>query len=332
MRLLVGIAAALSTLFYTASACADQAQLQALLAKHFLRNHHAVPLHNNGDVKSGDVLHMPDEGTFVSRNVCYKLAPPRYLNLDAEFIQTTKEIAGEVGGTLPVEKIVEVEAAIGGKLRQIESIVLDPFEEEQPQGGYSVLLQPNSDAKCNIIRDILAGKTKEYILATRVFHGIGNALASLDVSGQGTINADIEKRIKAILGATPRLSVKGSGANVSLEYSKSPDEHSLAVQSAVVNPPQLARIYLKYRTENGFQLELRVYEYMTGSDPGFLETVRIAIGELLRVMEIRAESPAALYEQVFGGEGAVSFPEANVPQEQWNALATVAAAHEIIAQ
>ena len=52
MRLTIGIAAVVSALFCSAPASADQAQLQALLAKYFLRYHHAVPLHNNGDVKS----------------------------------------------------------------------------------------------------------------------------------------------------------------------------------------------------------------------------------------------------------------------------------------
>jgi hypothetical protein len=85
-------------------------------------------------------------------------------------------------------------------------------------------------------------------LVTRVFYGIRNALVSLDFSGKVMASADIEKRIKALLGATSRLKVQGSGASVTLEYSKSPDERSLAVQSAVINPQQLAGIYLKYRT------------------------------------------------------------------------------------
>ena len=44
----------------SAPATATQQQLQARLAKHFLSTHHAVPLHNSGEVKSGDVLHMPE--------------------------------------------------------------------------------------------------------------------------------------------------------------------------------------------------------------------------------------------------------------------------------
>jgi hypothetical protein len=315
-----------------AEAGQQQLQLRALLAKHFLSIHQAVPLHNNGEVKSGDVLHMPEEATFTSRDKCYKLPmPPRYLSLDAEFIQTTVDVAAEVGGALPLQRIAQIEASIGGKLRQVESIVLDPLSQEEPQGGYSALLNPNPVPECGIIRNILAGKAKDYILATRVFYGIQNALVSLDLGGKVAISADIEKKIKALLGTTLKLNVKASGSYATLEYSKSPDERSLAVQSAVVNPQQLARIYLQYRTENGFQLELRVREYLTGSDPGLLETARIAIGQLLSIMEVRQPSVAALYSQVFGGDGAVRATEANIPRAQWNALATVAAAHEIVA-
>jgi hypothetical protein len=73
-------------------------------------------------------------------------------------------------------------------------------------------------------------------------------------------------------------------------------------------------------------------EYVTGSSPGVLETPRIAIRELLSLMEVREASAGALYSRVFGGDGAVRTTEASVPQAQWRALATVAAAHEIVGQ
>ena len=58
------------------------------------------------------------------------------------------------------------------------------------------------------------------------------------------------------------------------------------------------------------------------------------IGRLLSVApDIRRRSPEqAVAGLSFGGEGALDSSKANIPQEQWNALATVAAAHEIIAQ
>ena len=62
-------ALACATIFFLSnvSARANQQQLQALLAKYLIANHQAIPLHNNGSVKSDDVLKMPEEATYLSR-------------------------------------------------------------------------------------------------------------------------------------------------------------------------------------------------------------------------------------------------------------------------
>jgi len=75
--------------FLNGEAAANQQQFQAVIAKHFLQNHHAIPLHNNGNVKSGDVLKMPDEATYLSRGKCYPLPPVRYTSLSSEYIRTS---------------------------------------------------------------------------------------------------------------------------------------------------------------------------------------------------------------------------------------------------
>jgi hypothetical protein len=115
-----------------------------------------------------------------------------------------------------------------------------------------------------------------------------------------------------------------------LEYSKSPEPRSLAVQSAFINTDRLAKIYLSYHTQQrGIQLEWLVYEYITGSAPDLLQKIRILTDALLRQMEVRQASAAALYQSVFGGRETPKYP---VPKEQWNAFATVAAAHEIVGE
>ena len=92
-----------------------------------------------------------------------------------------------------------------------------------------------------------------------------------------------------------------------MQYAKSPEPQSLAVQSAFVNPKQLARIYLAYHTQQrGIALELLVYEYITGSEPGVLHRICIAISSLLQGMEVRQSSPAALSSSVLSGEWSVA--------------------------
>jgi hypothetical protein len=311
------------------SARANQQQLQALLAKYFIANHQAIPLHNNGKVKSGDVLKMPEEATYLSRDKCYKLPPVNYTSLNIDLIRTTSELAGEAGGQIPTQKIAEVEAELKGKLRETATILIDPLSQEEPPKGYADLQKTTGAPECTIIADIWAKYPKGLILVTRVFHGSLNAISTIDVTGSLKVDAKVEdQNLNKILGGKPQVTLKADGSVLQLEYSKSPEPQSLAVQSALVNIEQLAKIYAAYHTQQrGIQLEWLVYEYITGTEPGLLERIQIAINNLLQQMEVRQASAAALYESVVSpGDAAVE----TVPQEQWRAFATVAAGHEIV--
>ena len=123
---------------WIAPVAADELQLQATLAKYFLQVHHAIPLFNNPSVRSGDVLHMPDEDTFLAREKCFQLPPVQYRDLGIEFIETSPAVAAEAGGTIPVDKIGQIEASAGGKLVQNASILLDPFNGDGVPGGRAV--------------------------------------------------------------------------------------------------------------------------------------------------------------------------------------------------
>jgi hypothetical protein len=324
-----GVAFFAAALLWVAPTMANQPQLQAVLAKYFLQVHHAIPLDNNPSVRSGDVLHMPDEGTFVAREKCFHLSPVQYRDLGIEFIQTSPTVVAEVGGAIPVNKIGQIEASVGGKLVENASLLLDPFNADEPPGGYAVLQHPSNSDYCGIIANIWAGQAPDYVLVTRVLHGSLNAWAELWLSGNAKVSADLEKEVQTILGSTPEVHVKGSGSYRRMQYSRSPQPRSLAIQSAVIRPDELARIYLRYRTPNGEQLALLVQEYLTGSDPGLLQRARVALIELLHELELWRGTVRALYASVFSGEKAVDAQTVRIPQEQWNAFATVAAAHRI---
>jgi hypothetical protein len=218
---------------------------------------------------------MPDEGTYLARDKCFHLQPIEYKELGAEFIQTSPAIAAEVGGAIPVDEIGKIEASVGGTLIQQATIVLDPFNEDEPPGGYAALRHPDNSGDCGIVTDIWAGEAPDYLLATRVLHGSLNAWAALLLSGNAKVSGGLEKEVQTLLGAEPEVHVKGSGSDFRLQYSRSPQPRSLAIQSAVINPDELARIYLLYRTPDSEQLALLVQEYLTGSGPDLLERVRL---------------------------------------------------------
>lgn len=92
---------------------ANQQQYRALMTKFFLSpNRYAIPLFSNGNVKSGDVLKMPQEATYLSRNACYDLKDVKYTSLNSESLKTSFDIAGQIGGSIPLQKIAAVEAEL----------------------------------------------------------------------------------------------------------------------------------------------------------------------------------------------------------------------------
>jgi hypothetical protein len=273
---------------------ADELQLQAILTKYFLRVHHAIPLFNNPTVRSGDVVHMPDEGTYLAREKCFQLPAVQYRDLGIEFIETVPDVAAEAGGTIPVDKIGRIEASAGGKLAQKNSILLDPFNGDGVPGGYAALQHPNNSSECGIVSKLWSGQSSDYVLVTNVLHRSLNNWAELRLSGNASASADLEKEVQTIIGSDPQVHVKSSGSYFRLQYSRSPQPRSLAIQSALVSPDELARIYFRYRVPNGEQLALLVQEYLTDSEPGLLERIRLSVIELLHEMELWRGTVGAL--------------------------------------
>jgi hypothetical protein len=133
-----------------------------------------------------------------------------------------------------------------------------------------------------------------------------------------------------MVGSSPQVKTELDGSSIKIQYSKSANEHSLAVQSAFIVPEELARIYFAARTENGVRLKALVREALTGSEPNFLTKVRIEIEDLLLALDLRKPSTGDLYVSVFTGEKTVPTEKLEHAQDQWEAFATVAAAHELV--
>lgn len=314
---------------------ASEQQLRALMAKHFLQNYHAIPLHVNGAVESGDVLKFPNEAKALSRRVCYNLPNVSPKALQSTFIQTTAGIAGRVGGTISPQRIAEVEAVVNGRLHQNALISLEPLAREEPSVGINALAAPKNIPECALIGKLLSGSSHDHILVTAVFHGKQNARLTFDLSGSLDASATfrIHEQVQRILGPAPRAQVGLSGSQLTLAYSKSPAPHSLAVQSAVINERRLATIYLLRDAATKYELEKRVEEYLTGRDPSLYLKFRTAIESILLQLGLQQpSSPQELYSSIFSGDGAAPRETTQVPQSHWNFFAILAAAYELIAR
>lgn len=335
IRACVTIALITPLLFESTKARANQQQqYRALMTKFFLSpNRYAIPLFSNGNVKSGDVLRMPQEATYLPRTTCYDLKKVRYTSLNSEFVKTSFDIAAQVAGSIPLQKIAEIEAELGGKLATDTSIMLDPLSQDEPQEGIAALQSPKSDRNCDVIRNVLRGADTNHILVTRVFHGRQKAVASIAIAGNARLDASItERRIREILGSSPSVRLSVSGSTATVQIARSPDELSLAVQSALIKPRELARIYAQSQARSQYQLELLVEEYVTGSEPNALSRTRILVQTALKELGLYFGPVGNLYSAVFSGEGAVPLAQAasDISPNHWRALAVVAAAHEIV--
>jgi hypothetical protein len=328
------IALILPVLFRSTEAHANQQQYRALMTKFFLSpNRYAIPLFSNGNVKSGDVLRMPQEATYLPRKACYDLKNVKYTSLNSESLKASFDIAAQAGGSIPLQKIAAIEAELGGKLRTDSSIILDPLSQEEPREGIAALQKPNADQKCDVIRSILRGSEADHILVTRVFHGKQSAIASIAVAGGAQLDARIkEKRIRDILGSAPDIHLAVSGSTATVQIAKSPDALSLAVQSALIKPRELARIYARTQSGSQYQLEWLVEEYIRGSEPNALWKTQTALQIALKELGLFFGSVGKLYSAAFSGDGAVPLAQAasDIPPSHWRALAVVAAAHEIV--
>ena len=328
----IKIGCAAFVLINTRTAFADQQELQAVLANHFLRHHYAIPLHSNGNVKSGDLLHMPEEATLAPRDTYYNLPPVRYTRIPNEYVQTSSSLAAEAGGQMPVRWVRKIEAEIGGKLEFGQSILLAPLSQEEPPGGYAVLEQPKSTPTCAVNFRTLNGTAKDLILVTRVFHGSLAAEATSALGDGAKIGADIGKKLQEFVGGDFKVQAQVSGSTFTLQYSKSEGEHSLAAQSAFIDPEKFAKIYFASRTDNGILLDALVRRALTGYEPDVVIKVRVIINNLLRSLGLKEASARALYSSAFSGERTVPMVKANPPQEHWDLFAIIAAAHEYVAE
>lgn len=106
---------------------------------------------------------------------------------------------------------------------------------------------------------------------------------------------------------------------------RSPDELSLAVQSAFIKPRELARIYAQSQAKNQYQLELLVEEYITGSEPDTLFRTQKLLEVTLKELGLFFGSVRSLYSAAFGGDGAVLLAQAaaDIPSDHWRALAVL---------
>jgi len=334
------MAICLTTISLAASpAKADEAKFKAILLEYFLAEQKAIPLFINHNVVSGDVLQLGDEQVRVSRRVCYNLDAPSYRRVEKQISANSFAFDGLLGGSATVDEIAKLALEVKGDISKSVSVTLDPLSREQPPQGTYVLGQPKAIDDCAPIRQIFGGVNDSIIVVAAVLHGVVKAVSSLElkggVSGSAEIsNEQLKDLIEKYIGKTPEVTGEVNGSRVTLDIALAPQPMSLAAQAYLIQPTRLAQLYVKYAKSEG-EIRQLLHQYYEETDPSSLSKIRHALHDSLQEIGLYYEGWVLLIRSIFGGEGAKPLDEEtlnSIPQEQWNALADVAAANEIAAQ
>lgn len=310
----------------------EESQFRAAVTKYFLQNHRAIPIRSNGNVRSGDVIRLPEEATLVSRDVCYNMPSPVYRSLASGSYDISILGATEFALNIPINKIIEFQANIGQNSKISSQVVLDPFSEEQPLGGFSILDNPRRDSRCEVIKDIFNHTSDADVLVTRVFHGRQSARISLGFSNSSNISAAATlPKLKKWLGNVADVEAKVQNDSIIiLSSSFSPAPQSLAIQSAFVDLNLLAAIHLRVSARSAYDLELMVNEYIRSEDPGALKKLAREIDIALKSFGYNWMDANQLYMMVFAGKNS-RYPIEKASEQEIVSFSNVAAATEIAA-
>jgi hypothetical protein len=326
------LAAAL-ILMCTPCGASEEYKYRAIMAKYFISQHSAMPLFNNGSAMSGSALTLPEEATRYSRDQCYSLDPPAYRNLGKEVVASKGAAALEAQGSGTAYRVVDVLGRVGVATASSNQIFVT-LSQEEPQRGKTKGLALLADPKpaCSELIALFNGARSRTILVTRVFWGTVQATTSFKVSGAvgAEAKARLGKDLAKVLGATPQISADASGSNLVIQINSATQPRSLAVQSAVVNPQVLARVYAAATGRNATlaQLENQVAEYL-GTDRSAAQRIATNIRSLLIELHLIERDPQEFYDDLFSG---IKPPGASMEDRDpkvWSAVGTVASAVEI---
>lgn len=326
---------ALSLACLPCHASEDGYKYRAIMAKYFISQHSAIPLFSNSAVKSGSVLLLRTEATRYSRQLCYSLDEPSYRELGKFSVASQGAASLDMSGSATAYKVLDVVGKAGATTTNSDRIDLSLSQEEPQRGGVkglSLLFSPRP--ACAEVPALLAGSPSHTILVTRVFWGTAQARTSIGMAG--TIDVDARARLgkdlAKILGATPQISADAAGHNVVIQINSTTQARSLAVQSAIVNPEVLARVYTAANGQNGTlaKFENQVAEYL-GADRSAAQTIATGIRSMLIELKIIKRDPQEFYDDLFSGTKPPGAPVNcdNRDAKVWEAVGTVASAVEI---
>ncbi len=202
------IAAALFLQFATGivGAQADDGvqQYKAAVTKIFLGLYGAFPIYYTNPIFPGDIVSMEKEG--IKKRGCYKnQINGNYVAINGFMtgLNVGRGIAAEVSGELLSKRIAGLEA--GGKVTvdyQMKMTV-SPLSVDRPDPDQSSLNKWNkADRDCQMIGDLLVGRTGGYFLVSEVLHGRRNEWVERLVSGEQMVSANEVNREQLNAAAT----------------------------------------------------------------------------------------------------------------------------------
>lgn len=307
-------------------------QYRAVMSEFFIADHFSVPLFTNGNIEKGDLIQYPEEAVIKRRSECFDLGQIRPRNIPALSITLVNALSFGVAAGLPLNRIVELEGAIGGSIALINSITIDPASRDHTEHEPSET-SVRDLPECEVVRLAVRGWESLYIVASDVIRGQVTASSIVSFVGGVAVDASIvEQRVRQLIGAVPHISVQVQGGAVAMRSLRTPDVQSIAVKSRFVSPLHLARLYELYRAAGPNDLEIRVRRLLRDQPPGAFEEGRAALLDWLEQVGLVEKNKHLFYNRVFFWESRQILDEATaaaIPREHWRALGIISAAHEL---
>ncbi len=330
----LGLSLILIAFSTTSQAGMQERRYKAAMSEYFMVVHKAVPLFTNGNITKGDIVQYPEEAVIrpLKDRICFNIGKAKPRDMDSMTIHYTDKLTLSAAADIPAHKIAKIEAELGGTISQTNKVVINPasrLHTKREPNQNNVIKGP----ECEIARLVARGFESKYIIASEVLRGKITAEVKLTLNGSAEFDAKLtQKKLKKLLGSSPKLNISGSGKLESMVFSRSPSVRSIAIKSRFVSPWHLGRLNQLYEATGGKDLDIRVRKLMTGTDANFFEKYAADLRDFLERNGLIQKDPTSFYNRFFYGEGGKVLDNELlkvIPQEHWRALGIVVAAHEL---
>jgi hypothetical protein len=272
------------------------AQYRATMTQIFLWQYHAFPIFVLNPIFPGDVVQVNNETIAVDHKRCYANMRGGNYKRIAPFLTGLKSsisIGASIKGELLDEKLAEIDASGNAKSDKSMTITVDPLSLDKAPDA-AALRDIVGGKECQLILDVLDGKTGGYMVTYGVLHGVRNFVVSAKFTGNLSAGAkgDLLELIQKAF-SVKEADIKVSRDSASFAVSESPAPMTLAIIPAALSAEDVIWVTSYLEGNRSAELKIAVDEAIQAEEYGIFQRAAERItfffdGGLERAREIWA--------------------------------------------